>query len=313
MLVQHDDGYTAVLAPGNGQLDLSRRDYANTLMRVEPGLDFDPGCGDACADFDPDAPSPACVESCRNLFIPRDYPGDPFPLPESGACDGLTLFQCWQELDYLGGSTPAPLTFEGRRLLAYPAKDGALYLIDENHLGRLYDRRQLVAICGTRTDACRADWAGMIVTEPVVLSARGELRIVVPTFMPDRTHAAGVVGLSVRSDTEGLPRLVVEWQYPPFGSPESRTAFREHPSRASQSEMDGVPVVLLVDVRRGSRGRLLALGASDGALLAEARLAGPGYRVTKPLVLGDRVVVPSCDSESGPSHLEVFRISRAPL
>ena len=37
LLVPRDGGYELVLASGNGQLDLTRADYANTLMRAGPG------------------------------------------------------------------------------------------------------------------------------------------------------------------------------------------------------------------------------------------------------------------------------------
>lgn len=300
--------YVAVLSPGNGRLDLPRRAYANTLLRVRAGLDFEPGCGPACAEFDPDQPSAACTESCRDLFVPRDSVGEPFPAPESGVCAGLTLFQCWERLDYGGGSTPARVRFQERELLVYPNKDGAAYLIDWEHFGTLYDRKQLVAVCGTASDACRQDWAGMIVTEPLVIDGT-EPVVVVPTFMPDRTHEAGVMGLRLASGTAG-PVLERAWQYPPAGSAEARSSFREHPSRAAVMLRDGQASAILVEVRRGGRqGRLLVLDARSGALLAEAALAGPGYRFTKPLVLGEQVVVPSCDSDAGPSHLELFRLT----
>jgi hypothetical protein len=309
-LVTEGDGFALILAPGNGQLDLGRHDYANTLMRAGPGLDFDPRCGSACDAFDPDAPSAECVQSCRDLFIPRDAPGDPFPLPESGACDGLSLFECWQALDYVGGSTPVQVAFEGRELLVYPAKDGAVYLIDWEHLGRLYDRKQLVSVCGTRADPCRQDWAGMIVTRPTVLDDAGRPLIVVPTFMPDATHPAGVFALGLAQGAGG-PRLQVEWQYPAPGSPEARLAFRQHPTRAAVVEVDGTQVVVVVDVQRGGRGRLIALRAHDGAPLGEVELGGPGYRFVEPLVAGANVVVTSCDGDAGPSQLELFQLSRA--
>lgn len=307
LIESSDAGYVAVLAPGNGRLDLPRHEYANTLMRVQAGLDFDPHCGPACASFDPDQPSAECAESCRDLFIPRDTTGERFPLPESGVCAGLTLFQCWEKLDYVGGSTPARVRFEDRELLLYPTKDGALYLIDWQHFGTLYDRKQLVAVCGTQSDVCRQDWAGMIVTEPLVVEGSAPL-IVVPTFMPDRTHEAGLFGLTLARGERG-PVLERVWQYPPAGSDAARASFREHPSRVAAMLREGKTLALVVEVRRGGeQGRLLAIDTRDGRELAEALLDGSGYRFTKPLVLGDRVVVPSCNSDSGPSHLELFQL-----
>ncbi|HEX5865145.1 MAG TPA: hypothetical protein VF014_12975, partial [Casimicrobiaceae bacterium] len=72
---------------GNGQLDVPRGDFANTLLRVGPGLVFDPGCDASCDVFDEDEPATACLESCRNLFVPRLMPGQSPIRPESGACD----------------------------------------------------------------------------------------------------------------------------------------------------------------------------------------------------------------------------------
>jgi hypothetical protein len=234
--------------------------------------------------------------------------GEPFPQPESCVCAGLTLFQCWQQLDYGGGSTPARVRFDGRELLVYPNKDGALYLIDWEHFGTLHDRKQLVPVCGTASDVCRQDWAGMIVTEPLVIDGAPPV-IVVPTFMPDRSHEAGVMGLRLARGAAG-PVLERAWQYPPQGSPEAFSSFREHPSRAAVMSRDGQASAILVEVLRGERqGRLLAIDARSGQLLAQATLAGPGYRFTKPLVLGDRVLVPSCNSDAGPSQLELFRLA----
>jgi hypothetical protein len=309
LIAQAEAGFVAVLAPGNGRLDLARRAYANTLMRVQPGLEFDPHCGPACASFDPNQPSAECTESCRDLFVPRDTTGEPFPSPESGVCSGLTLFQCWEKLDYVGGSTPARVRFDERDVLAYPTKDGAVYLLDWQHFGTLYDRKQLVAVCGTASDPCGQDWAGMIVTEPLVVAGAAPI-IVVPTFMPDRSHEAGLFGLTLARGEAG-PVLQRVWQYPPAGSAEARSAFREHPSRAAALLRDDRTIALLVEVRRGGqRGRLLAIDTRDGTKLAEALLDGPGYRFTKPLVIGDRVIVPSCNSDAGPSHLEMYRLQR---
>lgn len=304
------DTYELVLAPGNGQLDLARQDFANTLMKVGPGLDFDPECSSACDDFDPDAPSRACVESCRNLFIPR-LPEDQTFTVESGACDGLGLFECWARLDYIGGSTPAHLTLpSGAEVLLYPTKDGAVYLVDALHLGTLHDRLQLVSVCGTRDDPCQGDWAGMIVTEPAITSVDGELRALVPTFMPDRTHPAGVVALRIVEAPGASPQVEVVWRAPDFASAAAVERFRWHPSRIAFGVHAGVEVAWLVEPSFSGPGRLLAIRVRDGAIVEDAPLAGRGMRFTKPLVLGDRVMVPSCASDDGPSWLEGYAVER---
>jgi len=314
LVVDRPGGPELFVSASNGQLDLDRNDFANTVLRLRPGLDFDPSCdANACADFDADAPAIACLESCRDLFVPRVGPGDEFPRPESGVCDGLTLLQCWEELDYIGGSTPAYVELasaQGRRgLLAYPAKDGALYLFDADHLGTMYDRKQLVSVCGTQSDACLWDWAGMIVTQPAVSEVDGDPLLLVPTFMPDRTHPAGVVAMAVIETSEG-PKLEQRWQTPSFSDPAAIERFRRHPSRIRLSD-DGQVAWLVEAAAAGGHGKLLALRVRDGEILVDEPLQGPGYRFTQPLLVGDRIIVPSCQTDSGPSALEIYSIETA--
>lgn len=298
-----------VLAPGNGQLDLKRGDYANTLMRVPRGITFDAGCDAAlCATSPPTEPDEACAASCRDLFVPRLLPGQPFPRPESGVCDGLTsLFDCWAKLDFQGGSTPIEVPLpSGRRPLLYATKDGHVYLVDGRHLGTLYDRTKLVEICGTQEDACWLNWAGMIATQP----ARIGNHVAVPTFMPDRTHPAGVFGLVVEDDER--PRVRIDWRFPAEDTSAARTRFRLHPSRPLADTLpSGQEVFWLVETASpGGKGRLLALRAQDGELLTDEELVGPGFRFTLPLSHAGAIYVPSCESDSGPGTLEAFRILR---
>lgn len=296
-----------VLAPGNGQLDLKRGDHANTLMRVPRGLSFDAGCSEAlCKSSSPTEPDEACVASCRDLFVPRLLPGQPLPRPESGVCDGVsTLFDCWAKLDFQGGSTPIEVPLpSGKRPLLYATKDGHTYLVDGGHLGTLYDRTKLVETCGTKQDACALNWAGMIVTQPALIGSH----IAVPTFMPDKTHPAGVFGLVVEDGEP--PRVRIDWRFPAEDTSAALTRFRRHPSRPiAQTLPNGLEVFWLVEVAlSGGHARLVALRAQDGALLVDEELAGPGYRFTLPLVHAGAIYVPSCESESGPGTLEAFRV-----
>lgn len=310
LLLPRASGSEIILAPGNGQLDPLRRDYANTLMRVQPGRPFDPECDPtACAGFDADAPATACVESCKNLFIPRIPPGQAALRPESGACDGLGMFECWGKLDYIGGSTPALVsTPSGRRVLAYPTKDGHAYLVDADHLGAQYDRHELVSVCGTATDRCMMDWAGMSVTQPAVAEHDDVPVVIIPTFMPDATHPAGVVALNV-IERDGLPRFERRWEFPRFDSAPAHTRFRIHPSRLALASVDGVKLGLIVEAAPpNQRGKLLALDTASGQLAAETELLGPGYRYSLPLVHGRTVFVASCATENGPGTLEAYTI-----
>ncbi len=312
LIVPNGDSYDIVLAPGNGQLDLLRNDFANTLMRVGPGLDFDTGCdAAACADVQPDDPAIACSESCQNLFIPRLLPGQGFPDPGDGACDDETsLFECWRKLDYIGGSTPVYVALsDGPNLLVYPTKDGHVYLIDADHLGTLYDRAKAADTCGAPGDKCLWSWAGMIVTQPALTERGGRPLVLVPTFVADNTHDAGVVAFAITNDADG-PRLERIWEYPAGGTDEARSLFRKHPGRIALARhgADAVEFGWIVDTSDAHR-RLHAIDIQSGAGVLKVDLLGKGYRFTQPLVIGDTVYLPSCSADEGPSFVEAYRLT----
>jgi hypothetical protein len=310
LLVPKGDSYEIFLAPDNGRLDLARHEYARTLLRVGPGLVFDDGCDAAsCQSFDENAPDRSCAESCTNLFIPRLLPQDPPLRPENGVCDGISnMFECWYKLDYPGGSTPVRITIpEGPTVLVYPNKDGHVFLLDAEHLGTLYDRKELVPVCGTRADPCLFDWGGMIVTQPAVTAIDGAPVVLIPTFMPDHTHAAGVFALRVGL-VGGVPQLTPLWQSPAATTAGAHTRFRFHPTRMTLARTFGHEVGWIVDVAgSGQRGTLLGIRSDDGVIEVEQPLTGPGYRFTSPLVHDDVVYVSSCVTDSGPGMLEAFR------
>lgn len=309
--VDGSEGPELILPAGNGQLDLSRGDFANTLLRVKPGAPLDPGCNaTACAGFDPDAPASACVESCRNVFVPRVPAGDPPLAPESGVCDGLGMFECWEKLDYVGGSTPVlGQTPAGKRVLLYPTKDGHVYVVDAEHLGTLYQRKKLVDVCGAKNHNCMADWAGMIVTQPAEAKVDGATLFIVPTFVPDSVHTAGVFGLELTDGPKG-PELVTRWVFPDPATLAAKQRFRWHPSRARVVSLQGHETVWVVEPGTVDQvpGRLVGLRASDGALLADHPLAGRGFRFTQPLFHAGVLYTPSCDTDRGAGSLEAHRL-----
>jgi len=302
-------GFEVILAPGNGHLDLAKQSYANTLMRVGPGLSFDPGCDPAlCAGFDPDEPSLACIESCRDLFVPRVPEGQEPARPESFLCDGLGMFECWAVLDYGGGSTPVRVELPSGPVLLYPNKDGYVVLVDGEHLGTLHDRRKLADVCGTGEHPCHANWAGMIVTQPALTQVGGVPLAVVPTFMEDEVRPAAVVALRILDDP---PRLEEAWRTPPADDPDAVQRFRLHPSRLALGRPTGGAELGFLLERPAdihARGHLLVLDVATGAQLADVPMTGPAQRFTLPLVLGDIVVVNSCDSDVGPGRLEAYRV-----
>jgi hypothetical protein len=300
--------FELIVPTGNGLLDLDERSYANSILRTGPGLSFTPSCSPAaCSPFDPIAPAPACLDSCTNIFMPRLLPADAPIAPASGACDGKTLLECYATLDYdLGANTPAFTTLGDKRLFVLPAKDGAVYLFDADHLGTLYDREVIVEQCGAAGDACSADWAGMMVTKPVLAQANGETLALIPTFMFDHTHAAGMVALAVVDGPQG-PKLEQRWTAPRFDSEEAVTSFRRHPSRAVLLG-DGQHVAW-VDVARPETGTLYIVRVADGEIVARAPLSGHGRRYIEPLVHDHVLWTTSCSDNEGPGIVESFRLN----
>jgi len=308
-------GFELVVPTGNGQLDVTRHDFANTLIRAERGLAFEPGCdATACAGFDVHAPAAACIESCNDLFVPRLRAEDAPPRPASGVCDGLSLLDCYGRLDWdLGADSPARVEIPGGpTAVALPAKDGAVYLFDEAHFGTLFDRRQVAEVCGTATDTCTAQWAGMMMTEPAVATVAGQPVVMVVTHMFDGSHPAGIVALRVALRPDGTPTLEPFWTAPDAGTDEALLHFRHTPGRLALLDFEGEPYALAIDV--GERA-LLAMAylvrVSDGAVAARATLDGNGQRFAAPLVLDGHVWVSSCEApDNGAGHLEAYAPQR---
>jgi hypothetical protein len=304
------DGYELLIPTGNGLLNLNRRDYSHSLMRVSRGLHFEPECDpEACEEFNSIAPALECLESCENLFVPRLMSLDAALSPETGSCEGKTFFECYASLDWdLGANSPARVELEhAGALYVMPGKDGAAYLVDAAHMGTLYDRKQIVEPCGTKDSVCKFDWAGMMVTEPTITKLGGSPVALLPTFMFDHAHPAGVVALRI-DDAESAPRFTRLWQAPDFADPLAKALFREHPSRLALQELGGETYAWIVDVDRGARGALLAIRVKDGAIRGAVPLLGHGQRYIKPLVIDNRVYISSCEGLHGPSDLEGFEI-----
>jgi hypothetical protein len=150
----------------------------------------------------------------------------------------------------------------------------------------------------------------MIVTQPELVWLDERPILLVPTFMPDKTHAAGVVALEVAMEG-GVPKLKPFWRWPTTDSAESVERFRRHPSRTRIEPLpSGEEVAWIVETRRGGEtGKLLGLHAASGTLLVEADMVGPGQRFSQPLLIGDKLYVNSCDSDEGESRLVGFAVS----
>lgn len=302
------DGYEIFVPTGNGQIDLARRDYANALLRLKPGLAFDPGCDERlCANFNPLDPAQDCIQSCKNVFIPRLAAGN-LPLkPASRACDNKTYSEClaWMDFD-LGANAPVRAVLpDGRALIVQAGKDGGVSLLDAEHLGTQYDRLQIADVCGTPDEQCAMPWAGMIVTRPALSHADGAPVVVVPVFMPDHAHPAGMVALKIVS-VNGAPKLERFWQFPEPSSSEAKQAFRLHPSLPAVSRVAGNDVVWIVDV--GEQGVLYGIRVRDGRLLAKATLRGNGRPLSAPVIHRDTLYLASYFPETSQASIEAFRL-----
>jgi hypothetical protein len=310
------DGFALLVPTGNGLLDPGRSTFANTVMRVGRGLAFDPGCDPLlCAGFDPSAPGDACAASCQRLLIPRLPSGELVPAGPGQACAGLTLLSCWAQFDWdLGASSPAVIQLPGgRRALLQPGKDGALYLADADHLGTLFDRLPLMPGCGEGIGTCRAAWAGTIVTKPAVVTVDGVPRALIPTFVADDAHRAGLQAVDV--DVSGAtPTLRPRWQAPAASDADSLSGFRSAPGGVAVADIGGEPFAALVDPSV-TPALLYWIRVRDGAVMQRVPLAGGGQRYADPLIENGVLYVPSCGRtgtpsfDEGPSVVEAFRIA----
>jgi hypothetical protein len=303
-----NDSVDIFVPVGNGQVDLARHDYANTIMRVQPGLQFNPECDEQlCKNFNASQPSNACMASCKNLFIPRLASGNTPLKPSNHECDNKTFWECLAWMDYdLGGSSPIKVTLKnGHSVLLQAGKEGAVYLIDANHLGTQYDRLQIVDVCGTPSDPCKAGWMGMIVTQPALTYVDKEPVVVIPTFVPDNTHAAGVVALKIVLE-EGKPKLQKLWHYPGPINSKAVQSFRSHPSLPVISTLGKDAVAWVVDI--GNPGTLYGLRVKDGSLVVKQSLLGVGRQLSAPIINGNTLYLASIMPGINKALIEAYRI-----
>ena len=304
------DGYELFVPTGNGQIDLKRHDYANTLMRLKPGLKFDAGCdANLCANFNPVNPDKACMASCKNLFIPRLLEGDAPLRPAGGECDNKTFSECLAFMDYdLGSSAPVKADMDnGHSVLVQPSKDGSIYLIDAEHLGTQYDRLQIVDVCGTKTDPCVAGWIGMIVTQPALTFIDKDPVVVIPTYVSDKTHPAGLVALKIVLE-KGQPKFKRFWQFPDPSNPEAVQMFRSHPSLPTMVKLgkNGDAIIWVVDI--GNPGTIYGVRIKDGVLVAKQSLKGTGRNDSSPLIHGNNLYVASKMPSTNKTMIEAYHI-----
>ncbi|MGE0784211.1 MAG: hypothetical protein AB7S26_00885 [Sandaracinaceae bacterium] len=309
-IVPGEDGdYEIFVASGNGRVDFDVGAYAHSVLRTGRGLAFDRACDEAlCAPFDELDPARECLESCENIFVPRLEVGEAPLAPSEGTCDGLTFFECYGAIDAdLGANGPAIAEVQGGpRVVVQAGKDGALYLADADHLGRMYQRLQVMDFCGTPESPCEAPWIGMFVTHPVVTTLDGDPIVILASQMADLVHPSGITAVRVAME-DGEPRMRIHWQVPGFDTEDALHSFRYHPQRPVLIEVDGEELVVVVETRRDfyrtvtgiePPGRIWGVRVADGALAFREDLSGAGQRFAIPAVVGDHIYVNSCDGRA---------------
>ncbi len=189
-------------------------------------------------------------------------------------------------------------------MLVQPGKEGGLYLVDADHLGRQYDRMQIVDICGTKTDPCFIPWRGMIATQPALAYIGDTPVVVVPTFMPDATHPAGLIALKIVVSS-GVPKFERFWQQPDPSRSDATKHFRNKPSLPVIAPFGKTEDLYVWVVDTGEKGTLYGVRVEDGTLMVEQPLSGSGISMSSPLVFGDKIYVPSRPNGA----LEAYRIT----
>lgn len=298
-----------IVQSGNGRFDLSRQNYSESLIRLEPGLKFAPQCDwKLCAKGDPRAPSEQCLASCRNLFVPRLLATDaPFRTPD-GACNDKTYMECLELKDWdFGSSSPHRFEIDGHAYFVTAGKAGDVFLIDGRTLGVMYDRKQAVPLCGTSKNPCLTPNEGLTMTQPELGSADGTPMVVIPTYNTDNSHPAGIVAYRVTGIPE-QPRLQEAWRVPARDSREAISWFRAPPTRPIISKVSGTQIVWVAD--NGHEGRILGVRLRDGALLGNMRTAGWPMRNARPVIYNDILYLPAAvQDREDLTWIEAYRIA----
>lgn len=305
------DDFDIVIQTGNGLLNLKRRDYAQSMLRLRPGLKFDPVCDEErCSNVDPSDPPDTCLSTCKNLFVPRLLPTDPPLRPTDGSCDGMAFLPCLEKKDWdFGSSSPIRVELPNNRAVYVTAgKAGDLYLVDGETLGIMYDRKQIVDLCGTIEDPCADPNEGLIINEPQIGRLNGSPVVVIATHSPDESHAAGVIAYKIKTEAN-QPRLEKLWRVPDPATVEARRWFRAPPTRPVIADFEGEPVVWVAD--NGRDGRLLGIRLLDGKILANVRTAGWPMRNAKPVLHQNVIYVPTAvPNHENLTWIEAYEIRR---
>jgi hypothetical protein len=287
------DGFEIVVQSGNGLFNLKTGNYAQSMLKLKPGLKFDPLCSsEQCTNIDPRNPPETCLRTCKNLFVPRLLPTDRPLQPADGLCNGLTYLQCLDVEDWdFGSSSPVYVDLPNNQSVYVTAgKAGDIYLVDASSLGVMYDRKQTAELCGTVAEPCPDSGEGMIITQPQVAWIQDSPIVIIATHNPDHNQAAGVTAYAIVTET-GQPKLKKIWQVPPPSAPAARQWFRAPPTRPVIAEFEGEPIAWIAD--NGPEGRILGIRIRDGKLVTDVRTAGWPMRNAKPVLYQNVLYLPT--------------------
>ena len=307
------EGVEIIVQSGNGLLNLKTGNYAQSMLRLKPGLKFDPLCSpEQCTNIDPRNPPETCLRTCKNLFVPRLLPTDQPLRPADGLCNGLTFLQCLDVEDWdFGSSSPVYVDLPNHQsIYVTVGKAGDVYVVDANTLGIMYDRKQIAELCGTVEEPCPDSGEGMIISQPQVAWVEDSPIVVIATHNPDHSHAAGIVGYAIVTQT-GQPRLKKVWQVPSPSAPEAKRWFRAPPTRPIISDFEGELIAWVAD--NASEGRIVGVRIRDGKLVANVRTAGRPVRNAKPVLYQNVLYLPTAvPGRDGLTWIEAYRISHRP-
>lgn len=148
---------------------------------------------------------------------------------------------------------------------------------------------------------------GMIATQPVLTAIDKEPVVVIPTFVPDKTHPAGLKALKIIVQ-EGRPKFQRFWQFPDSSSPEAIQTFRYHPSLPAITKMgkNNDATIWIVDI--GKHGTIYGVRIKDGALVAKQTLQGTGRQDSWPLIQANNLYVASIMPGTNKAMIEAYRI-----
>jgi hypothetical protein len=185
-------------------------------------------------------------------------------------------------------------------------KEGGVYLLDATRIGVLYDRKSAADLCGTTADPCWGTFEGSIITQPILGWVDDTPIVVIPTFIADNTHAAGLVAYKIVVDA-GRPHLEYIWSAPDRASREAVERFRGAPTRAVIANYRGEPIVWVAD--RQPDGLIFGVRLRDGVIVARARTAGVPNPYVAPIVIDDVLYVPTSVPRGDGDWLEGYKIT----